>query len=143
MSCCDSIQTTQNISWTQITPLLNNAENVYLTKYKVENESLVKLSDFILSNIVWTFGDKGQILVSLTNLAQNDQGAHDVEKFNLANPAINFVFDKVKNEVYAQIILGEAVLRYIFNFKGSQKVSFNDLLKTNCSTSSVNTIIAL
>ena len=143
MSCCDSIQTTQNISWTQITPLLNNAENVYLTKYKVENESLVKLSDFILSNIVWTFGDKGQILVSLTNLAQNDQGTHDVEKFNLANPAINFVFDKVKNEVYAQIILGEAVLRYIFNFKGSQKVSFNDLLKTNCSTSSVNTIIAL
>lgn len=150
MACVGlSNEDTSTLSWEQITPLLAQSENVLLTKYKVTEEGSEKLNTFYLEKIDWTFSRQGNtkntIICTLRSVANNpDTQTLDIEKFDLSNPAIGFFFCSTSSKLYAQVTTGAAVIRYVFDFKGSQKVAYNDILKKgSCSNASVNSVISL
>lgn len=149
----------RRIDWAQFTPLLINADKVFIDKYKIDAKGIVTkdTKQWALHQIVWQFSPIGESQHSLEIKSLDDKGEYnpdtaEEEVFDFLTGAFKFYYNTETNEIWGEIEASNAGLietyRYIFKFYGTQTVEAKDLLvnQSFCTKSGIktlNSVIAL
>lgn len=137
MACVNSADNLISVKWFQITPLLDNADSVVVRKYSVNDSDTTLLNTFYLVSINWTLSStNNQTLATLKSVAKNEEQNYDTEVFDFTSPMLDFTFDAEKSLLNCNVGVGATSLKYVFEFKGTQKISYKDFLKTSTSCNS-------
>lgn len=145
----------KNIEWFQITPLLVNAEKVFVKKQKIDQTGAITndVNKWAVGEIIWDFEPIKEPLSTMEINTIGEDGLPDSklsEKFDFLSGAFKFFYDTKNNEIYGEISKNESgfdvTYRYTLEFYGFQKISEKDLLQksiTNCNVGNLNNVISL